>query len=426
MVGAAGASALVAIGYARATEWATETMARISTEHSWIFVLTSPLWFVAAWALVRFLSPEAGGSGIPQLLVAVELSATSAGQGPSTWKNLRLILVKVLSSLAATLGGGAVGREGPTIQISASVFELFDGLFKKYVSRRRSREALLIAGGGAGLAAAFNTPLGGVVFAIEELASQHFKTFKGVLILSVVTAGYVTQAVLGPYLFIGHPSIGATTLRDTAMGLAASSCIGILGALFGVALYRAMTVVKAFSLYRRLALAGGIGLVMSIACVALGPDASGGGSLLIRKLLFGNAAEVSKLGWTLTIWRVVGMTLTYISGCAGGIFAPSLAAGAAIGAMLANTLAFDNHGLIIVLGMISFLTGATRSPFTCFILVFEMTDRQAAVMPMMAAALIANVAARLVDVESFYERARDVILGRHPADATSADGNVNA
>jgi H+/Cl- antiporter ClcA len=148
-------------------------------------------------------------------------------------------------------------------------------------------------------------------------------------------------------------------------------------------------------------------------CLWLGSDASGGGSLLIRKLLFGSETEVAQVTWLLAVWRILGPMVTYASGCAGGIFAPSLAAGAAVGATLAHWFRVDNQALIIVLGMIAFLTGATRSPFTSFILVFEMSDRQAAVVPMMAAALLASVTAKLVDPESFYERQRDRLLGKH-------------
>ena len=201
------------------------------------------------------------------------------------------------------------------------------------------------------------------------------------------------------------------------IGLAASVAIGVIGALFGVGLFRASSAARRLATKGRMILAAVCGLAMSSACVLLGPDASGGGSLLIRKLLFDNTGEMDKIGWPLAIWRVLGVFVTYLSGCAGGIFAPSLAAGAAMGAVLGNWFSFDNHNLIVVLGMIAFLAGATRSPFTSFILVFEMTDRQAAVMPMMAAALFANMAAKLVDIESFYERARDALL-EHDAPRT--------
>ncbi|RYZ82722.1 MAG: chloride channel protein, partial [Proteobacteria bacterium] len=375
MIAASGVAAIVAIAYAHIIEWATSMMILMSTQYRWYFLGTAPLFFIAAWALVRYFAPETGGSGIPQVLAEIERSSSQPKSSRSALKNLKLIAVKIVSSTLAVLGGGVVGREGPTIQISAAIFEMFDGVFKKYVSSHKSRETLLIAGGAAGLAAAFNTPLGGVVFAIEELASQHFKNFKGSLILSVVIAGYVTQAILGPYLFIGHPTIGLVTVTDTMWGLLVATAIGILGAGFGKGLYRIAQWVKRFSDLHRLIIAGCVGLIVSAVCIGLGTDASAGGSLLIQKLLFTTGQTSHDISWALAVWRVLGVAVTYISGCAGGIFAPSLAAGAALGAAFAQAFSFDNQNLIIVLAMIAFLTGATRSPFTSFILVFEMTDR---------------------------------------------------
>ncbi|RYZ91258.1 MAG: hypothetical protein EOP04_01120 [Proteobacteria bacterium] len=245
---------------------------------------------------------------------------------------------------------------------------------------------------------------------MEELASQHFKNFKGVLILAVVIAGYVTQAILGPYLFIGHPTIGVVSSSDTFWGLFAAVLIGIIGAGFGKSLFSLAQWAKKLSDRQRMLLAALVGIVVSSACVLLGTDASGGGSLLIQKLLFRTADSSSDIGWMLSVWRVLGIAVTYLAGCAGGIFAPSLAAGAALGAFLAHAFSFDNQNLLIVLSMIAFLTGATRSPFTSFILVFEMTDRQAAVVPMLASALFAYIAAKIIDNHSFYEKMRDSIL----------------
>jgi H+/Cl- antiporter ClcA len=406
----------VAVAYAKVMEWTTDRMADLVANQPWLFVVLSPLLMMAAWALVRFVAPTAGGSGIPQVLAAIEVASRegAAAKTAGVFGHLRLIFVKIASSVAALLAGGAIGREGPTIQIAAIMFDLYDGAFKRYAERWRNREALIIAGGGAGLAAAFNTPLGGVVFAIEELGRNHFKHFKGPLILAVVVSGYVTQALLGPYLFVGHPAIGVVTLKDTLQGLVAAAVIGIAGAFFGRALFAAMRRVNSWPLGKRLALAALVGVVVSLACLAVGPDAGGGGSILIRKLLF----EGKSMTWALAAWRMAGVFIAYLSGCAGGIFAPSLAAGAALGAKVAEVIGSDNPHLIIVIGMIAYLTGATRSPFTSFILVFEMTDRQAAVMPMLAAALVANAAGRLVDEHSFYEKTCQGLLARDHVLAT--------
>ncbi len=410
MMGAASVSALVAISYAKAIDLVSEIMTAFSIQNPKLFIASSPFCFLVAWATVYFFAPEGAGSGIPQVLAKIERASSPHIVAVKFSQNLKLIVVKMLSSIAAVLGGGAIGREGPTIQISAAIFVMFDSLFKKYVRYRCNRESLLIAGGAAGLAAAFNTPLGGVVFAIEELANEHFKNFKGILILTVVTAGYVTQAIIGPYLFLGHPSIGPVTALNSLIGLGTAIIVGLAGSLFGVVLFRTVLATKRLTIPQRILVAAVVALVMSSMCVMLGPNASGGGGLLIKDLLFQSQSTQNEIGWPIAIWRMVGVILTYATGCAGGIFAPSLAAGAALGSVISHTFISDNHNLIVVLGMISFLTGVTRSPFTCFILVFEMTDRQAAIMPMLTAALVANIIALFVEKEGLYEKLKNVIL----------------
>jgi H+/Cl- antiporter ClcA len=112
----------------------------------------------------------------------------------------------------------------------------------------------------------------------------------------------------------------------------------------------------------------------------------------------------------LFVVRFVGPIITQVSGAAGGIFAPSLAAGGSIGSILSYFAGSEYHNLFIILGMIAFLTGVTRAPFTSFVLVLEMTDRHSVLFLMMIAALIANVCSRIIDTESFYERVRDDFL----------------
>lgn len=395
---AAAVTALVAILFAWATEWVTGLVGTLVIAHPVAFIAAAPAMMAIAAALVLFIEPDAGGSGIPHVLATLRRPDIESDV-PS---HLRLVLVKVSSTLLALLAGGVVGREGPTIQISAAIFDAWRTVFVRAGWPVVSRSGLLVAGGGAGLAAAFNTPIGGVVFAIEELAREHLREFRGVLILAVVTAGYVSQAVLGPYLFVGHPSIGAVDLTDALQGALLVAPVALLGAVFADGIYLISRQARSVAPTRRVQWAALVGLVVALAAVLLGPDAVGGGSHLIQRLLFHDLDHAS-LG--LIAWRSLGALLTYSAGAAGGIFAPSLAAGAALGDLIAQLGRSDHPELVVVLGMIAFLTGATRSPLTAFTLVFEMTDRQAAVMPMLATAMLAQVVGRVVSRHSFYEKA---------------------
>ena len=248
-------AAIIAIFYAKICELAFEGAAYFSEHSPVLFVTSAPLLFLISSYLVLSFSKEAGGSGIPYVINEIEFPRVGEKKLPRMIRLVKLICIKMISSVAGILGGGIVGREGPTIQISAAVFDLFDAAFNGFFSNRVTRQALIIAGGSAGLAAAFNTPIGGVVFAIEELSKGHLRTFKGTLILAVITAGYTTQAAIGPYLFIGHPNIGSVSLSDTAAGAVVAAGIGLSGALFGLLLYKISSHLSSWKLNRRLMLA---------------------------------------------------------------------------------------------------------------------------------------------------------------------------
>ena len=123
-----------------------------------------------------------------------------------SWRflNLRIIIVKIASSIAMILGGGAIGREGPTLQIAGSIYRTVHKLLPPFWPKV-SRKVMMVTGGAAGLSAAFNTPLGGIVFAIEELTRTHIAKFRTAVLSSVILSGMTAQWLLGPYLLYGYP-----------------------------------------------------------------------------------------------------------------------------------------------------------------------------------------------------------------------------
>ena len=120
--------------------------------------------------------------------------------------SLRIIIVKIVASMVMVLGGGIIGREGPTIQIAASVFNIIHMRLPAWWPRI-SQKNILVAGAASGLAAAFNTPLGGIVFAVEELSKTHLNYFKSALFTAVIIAGLTAQGLAGPYLYLGYPDL---------------------------------------------------------------------------------------------------------------------------------------------------------------------------------------------------------------------------
>lgn len=365
--------------------------------------LISPILFTLAWALVRRFAPEAAGSGIPQIMAANEMDY----DGPDHARvdvllSLRTLVVKVISSLLCVAGGGAIGREGPTLQISASLFHLMGKQVRRLVPKT-SEQMWIVAGAAAGLASAFNTPLGGIVYAIEELGAVHFQRIRTALLSAVIVSGLVAQGLLGSYLYLGSVSLQTISFSFLPWALVVGVVAGGLGGVFGRLLYKlAMFRVGLKSWRAQLALTIFCGLVIAT-LVQFTTKATGPGLETMLGLLFRD--EHANLG--LVAIRFSGTLFSYLSGAAGGIFAPSLAVGATLGSVLSDLLQVDHPNLMVLLGMIGFLTGVTRTPFTSFILVLEMTDRHAAIFPMMMTSLIALWAARLVDAHGFYEHMKE-------------------
>ncbi|MBY0370276.1 chloride channel protein [bacterium] len=404
---------LVAVVYAWLFHQVSVSAQSLAASKPALFFLFSPACFVLSWWLVYRFAPGAAGSGIPQVMAALEVEAASA----SRWVSVRIAVVKFFSSLICALGGGAIGREGPTIQIAASIFYCLGMPFRK-IWASLSHQALLVAGGAAGIAAAFNTPLGGIVFAVEELAQAHFNRFKTFLISAVIISGLVAQWILGPYLYFGYPKIADVDFWVFPWALFMGLVCGIGGGVFGrilVWIYRHMS---GLSFNRQWKIAIAAGLLMALCAWGLGVEVLGGGNEMMSRILF---EQDRHLPGTVAIGRFIGPLISYAAGGAGGIFAPSLAAGAAFGAKISQWFQSVYPNLLVLMGMVGFLSAVTRAPFTAFVLVLEMTDRHSAIFPLMVAALTAYLVARLIDPKSFYEhRAAGFLQTARAADAIEA------
>ena len=335
------------------------------------FALT-PLAFLGSWLLVRLLAPAARGSGIPQVMAGIELSNPAHHRYTDYLLSLRVASVKVLSSVVLLLGGGLIGREGPTIQIAAAIFRAINRL-QPAGWPQLSRQIALVTGGAAGLAAAFNTPLGGIVFVVEELTQIHLSRFRMAVFTAVIIAGLTAQEFLGSYLYLGYPKI--TAPGGWLLGILAvvAMACGLAGAVFGKCLLLIGSYRQRFTtLAAQAGWVAACGLVLALLAYFVGAEGIGTGKPIINRLLFQNNDLTP---WYLFPARFAGMALSYSSGGAGGVFATSLSAGAILGDGLAHLagVAVADRNLLILVSMVSFLTGVVRSPFTAAILVLEMT-----------------------------------------------------
>lgn len=380
----------------------------IIREHPvWVFGLTPVAFIVSLWLVERF-APAARGSGIPHLMAAVEIPPAQKGLIHKLL-SLRIAVIKILSSLIMLLGGGVIGREGPTLQISGSIFQWVYSKLPGFWPRI-SQRVMLITGGAAGLAAAFNTPLGGIVFAIEELTRTHISYFRTSVLAAVIIAGMAAQTLLGPYLYLGFPSIGNPGLNHMLWVIFFAGIAGLGGALVALFLQRITTWKrKHWKASRKYWGALLLGLTFATLLYFFGADAAGTGKPLVNRLLF---EADNQLPWYILPVRIGGMILSYSVGAAGGVFATALSTGGVLGETL--TQFFDlsglSHNLMVLTCMIGFLTGVTRSPFTAAILVLEMTDRHSAIFYFLLAGIAASSTARFVDKYSFYEHGKSAIL----------------
>ena len=393
---------LTAVAYSRLFSFSENLLRELLHWHRWVIFILTPVCFYLAWYVVQLFAPNAKGSGIPQVMAAIDLSTPRDNYKIGKLLSFRIIITKIVSSLLMILGGGAIGREGPTIQIAGSVFRLVN----KYIPKswpRLSKQSFILTGAAAGLAAAFNTPLGGVVFAIEELATIHVRFFRTALFSAVIIAGLTAQGFLGPYLYLGYPDV--QNLHFTVfIGVAATAILaGLTGSLMCKWILYLMKWKRKFKKNQVVLFLLLSGLFIAAAAYFLNDDILGSGKDLMNSTLFTNHKY---LPWHTVLMRITGPIIAFNTGAAGGVFAPSLAGGASLGAFLSGVfhMTGSNANIIILSGMVGFLTGVTRTPFTSAILVLEMTDRHSVIFHLLIAAMLSNIAALIIDKHSFYEQ----------------------
>lgn len=396
---------LVALGFAQAGDWAQRLFARLVALWPYAPLVLTPAIFAAVMFLTARWCPEARGSGIPQVIAATRNPDTST-RGPLV--SLRTAATKFGLTIAMLFAGGSVGREGPTVQISAALMVAVHRALRVPISA-----GVLIAGGAAGVAAAFNTPLAGVAFAIEELASAYEQKVAVLVMAAVMIAGLVSLGIAGDYVYFGAMrqtlAIGAMLVICPVAGIVG----GVAGGLFTrIVLSAAM---PRHPLLKRLRsrpvlFAGGCGLVVAVLGVVTGGGTWGTGYGTTRLLVEGG---------TSSLWfgpaKALATLATTVSGTPGGIFAPSLAVGAGVGNLLTPLFPESPAGAVVLLGMVAYFTGVVRAPLTAVIILSETTASRGMIVPLFATALIADGVSALVSRERLYHGlAKPFLPGERP------------
>lgn len=371
---------LVAIAFAHCGDVAQRAFLTLAKRWPWAPFLLTPAMFTGVVWLTRGRWPLARGSGIPQVMAAAH-----APESENAAKLLSpgVAVAKFAGTVAILLAGGSAGREGPTVQISAAIMMAIHRILRVPIGA-----GVVIAGGAAGVAAAFNTPLAGVAFAIEELASAFEQKIAVLVMMAVMVGGLVSLGLSGDYVYFGAMN-DSMTLGQMAVGVPLAGIAGgLFGGLFSRALVglagsrvRAVVWVRAHPLW----LAGACGLAVAVTGFFSDGISWGTGYDLTHDLLSGHAAPLM-FGPA----KFVSTLATALSGAPGGIFAPSLSVGAGLGQMLSLFTPGTAPGAMVLLGLIGYFTGVVRAPLTAVIIVTEMTATRTMILPLFGTALIAD------------------------------------
>ncbi len=355
----------------------------------WILVII-PLGFFIITYLIKNYFPEAGGSGIPQ---ALALNHTKNIDKISQFFVPKVIFGKFIFVVLGTALGATVGREGPTVQIGAAIM-----LLGKKNASNAKKKFLLTVGAAAGLAAAFNTPIAGVVFAFEELSRGASQKLIMPRVTGIAIAGIVAILLAGNYSYFGVVSqdLLEYNWRILIVALVIGICAAFCCYLFSkVVYYITLSSSSRVNQWRK--------SHIYISSIVFGILVAGVG-IVSHGLSFGNGYVESKetlssgvgVSHIYFVYKMLGSIFSTASGVPGGYFATSLSIGSGIGSFIHDIYSVANIQQYCLLGMVAFLASVTRSPITSIVMVFQVTSSQMFTLPIMLSALTATWVSELM------------------------------
>ncbi len=366
--------------------------------HGFLPLVITPLGFVLCAWLADVYFPGSQGSGIPQCIASRHLRDDEERGG---YLSLHVVFGKIALTIVGLGCGASIGREGPTVQIGAALM-----LQAARIGGMMQARGLILAGSAAGIAAAFNTPLAGVVFAIEEMSRSYSARTNGIVLATVIIAGLASLAIVGNYTYFGRTHVVAAFPADWGLVVTCGIIGGALGSIFSDGVLRITKRIRRWRSiqpkWRVIVVAGVAGLLVAVLGVATGGLTFGTGYEQARDAIQASATP----GWqglpvTFFLAKFVATIASTCSGIPGGLFAPSLAVGAGLGSTL-GLLFGASASLAAVLGMTGYFAGVTQAPMTAFVIIIEMTDNHDNVVPLMAASMLGYGAARLISPEPLY------------------------
>jgi len=410
---------LSAVLFAKAADGAFDLFRMMASHGRWVpFVVTPAMFALLSW-LTQGALRATRGSGIPQAMAALKVE--DAGF------RLRLLSLKVAAgkmalTLAALVGGASVGREGPTVHVGAGLLYSIGRRFGFDDPTAAGR--FILAGSAAGLAAAFNTPLAGVVFAIEEMAGAFEHRMSGTLLTAVIVAGVVSLGLVGNYAYFGTIvaalPLGRAWLAVLLTGIAG----GVAGGIFARLIIPSATGLRG-GLGRLRArspviFAAVCGLALVLLSLLSADGLYGTGYAQARDILDGHPTTGPLFGGL----KFLGNLASSLAGIPGGIFSPALAVGAGLGENIAQLFPGSDLSAVVLLGMAAYLSGVTQAPLTAVVISLELTANHQMAVPLMAACLLARAVSALFCPVPVYKALAQNLVDAHEAEKDREAGTT--
>jgi H+/Cl- antiporter ClcA len=413
-------SGITVVGFVWCTDLALAHFFELRRTLAWLPLIWTPACTAAIVWFTRTYAPGAAGSGIPQVIAALD-PGLSVDQR-KVFVSIRLSVAKVLLTSWGLLAGLSIGREGPSVQVSAGIMRAARRWLP--ARSRMSEHGLLVAGGAAGIAAAFNAPLAGVMFAIEELSRNPEQRSSGLIISAIVLAGLIGVSVYGDHAYFGVIQARRFGIELFLPGLVLAVAAGMAGGAFAGLILRtagrgASGLPGRWRGAHPVVFAAACGFAVAVLGLLSDGATFGSGYAHTRAMLSTGEAEPLQYA----ALKFMATWLTAWSGVPAGIFAPALAIGAALGNDVAVLAGLGHQPALIALGMAGFLAAATQAPLTAFIIVMEMVDGHSLVLSLMACALVANAVSRIITRPLYASLAQQQLARlRAPVPARLAEG----
>ncbi|MHC6528986.1 H(+)/Cl(-) exchange transporter ClcA [Vibrio proteolyticus] len=383
------------------TQWLKSEIGSVLPLWLAAFLISATLAFIGYYLVHRF-APEAAGSGIPEIEGAMD------GMRPVRW--WRVLPVKFFGGMGALGSGMVLGREGPTVQMGGAIGRMVTDLFR--IKNDDTRHSLLASGAAGGLAAAFNAPLAGIMFVVEEMRPQFRYSLISIraVIISAVAANIVFRYINGQDAVITMPQYHAPELPALWLFLLLGALFGVFGVIFNrlVTFSQDMFIRVHKNDRKRYLLTGSlIGGCFGLMLLYM-PELTGGGIDLIPNIT--NGGYGAGLLLLLFLGRIITTMICFSSGAPGGVFAPMLALGTLFGyafGLIASTLLPELNiqpGMFAIAGMGALFAATVRAPITGILLVIEMTNNYYLILPLIITSLGAVIFAQMLGGQPIYSQ----------------------